>query len=202
MIPMTHILIHSINGYLFVVPMLLLYVLYGKRIGKKQTIWHIITVFLFCYYIVVIYTTTGIKAFGTFAPRIAQTPFSDMIHGTLETILNIILFLPLGFFLPVLYPNYRRMPRVVCVGCLLSLCIETSQMFGMGITALNDILTNTVGTYLGFCPYRLFARYTKKWNAVLQSVSAHAYAESLCFIIYPFLVMISVQPRLLSMLYH
>ncbi len=202
MIPMPYILTHSISGYLFVLPVLLLYFLYGKKIGKKQTIGYIITVFLFCYYIIGVYTTTGITAFGTFAPRIAQTPFSDMIHGPLETILNIILFLPLGFLLPVLYPNYRRMLRVVSVGCLLSLCIEISQMFGMGITALNDILTNTAGACLGFCLYRLFAKHTKTWNTILQSVSTHGFIESFCFMGYPFLVMISVQPYLLSLLYH
>lgn len=168
MIPITYILTHSISGYLFVLPVLLLYFLYGKKSGKKQTIGYIITVFLFCYYIIGVYTTTGITAFGTFAPR---------------------------------YPSYRRMLRVVCVGCLLSLCIEISQMFGMGITALNDILTNTAGACLGFCLYRLFARLFPKWYTKFQSVSVHGFAESLCFIIYPFLVMIGVQPYLLSLLY-
>lgn len=90
MLPISDILIRSVSGYVFIVPALILYFLYLKKVGRKQNILHIAAVFLFCYYLFGILTVTGIGYTGTmsFRPRISLIPFVDMISGPIDTMLN------------------------------------------------------------------------------------------------------------------
>ena len=105
MLPISDILIRSISGYVFIIPVLMLYFLYLKKSGRKQSIFHITAVFVFCYYLFGILTVTGIGYTSTisFRPKISIIPFLGMISGPIDTILNLVLFVPLGFFLPLLY---------------------------------------------------------------------------------------------------
>ena len=108
----TDIFIRSISGYIFVVPGILLYFLILNKFGKKQTLPHIATIFIFCYYLIGILTMTGIGRLKAFSPRIVLIPFLDMISGPIDTMLNVILFVPLGFFLPLLYKKYNRVSNI------------------------------------------------------------------------------------------
>lgn len=88
--------------------------------------------------------------------------FLDMISGPMDSILNVILFFPLGFFLPLLYKKYNRISSVGLTGFLFSLFIEIVQMFGRGSTDINDLITNTLGACLGYVIYKLLAKQNKK----------------------------------------
>lgn len=79
-----------------------------------------------------------------------------MIREPKDAILNIILFFPLGFFLPLLYQKYNSLSKVLLHEFLFSLSIEITQMFGFGTTDVNDLITNTVGACLGYGIYKLF----------------------------------------------
>lgn len=105
MIPISDILIRSISGYVFMVPVFVLYFLWLKKLGRTQSFLHTAAVFVFGYYLFGLLTVTGIgfTSTMTFRPNISWTPFIGMITGPIDTILNIILFVPLGFFLPLLY---------------------------------------------------------------------------------------------------
>ena len=74
-----------------------------RKSGKKQTQLHMAGVFLFCYYLIGVLTMTGIGKLKEFAPRIVFIPFVDMVSGPVDTVLNVILFVPLGLFLPLLW---------------------------------------------------------------------------------------------------
>ena len=50
MLPISDILIRSISGYVFIIPVLILYFFVLKKSGRKQSVFHIIAVFVFCYY--------------------------------------------------------------------------------------------------------------------------------------------------------
>ena len=61
---------------------------------------------------------------------------------------NIAWFVPLGFYLA--YGKRRPMWRVILCGFLLSLFIEGMQyVLGTGVSEIDDLLLNTVGTVLG-----------------------------------------------------
>lgn len=197
----TDILIRSISGYVFVVPGVLLYFGYIMK-TKKQTLIHFVASIVFCYYLVGIFTMVGIHAFKTFSPRIVLVPFVDMINGPVDTILNVILFIPLGFFLPLLYKKYNRVNRVALTGFLFSISIEIVQMFGMGSTDINDLITNTVGTCLGYYIYKVvFKLVRKELRRKFQANKVNDYIEVLFFTLYSFAVMITIQPFIIHKLF-
>ena len=130
-------------------------------------------------------------------------PFRDMISGPIDTILNIILFVPLGFFLPLLYKKYGHIGSVALVSFLLSLSIEIVQMFGRGATDINDLITNTVGACLGFFIYQLLSKLvSKELCRKFQSYNINEGTELLFFIIYSFVIMVTIQPIIISTLFH
>jgi glycopeptide antibiotics resistance protein len=73
---------------------------------------------------------------------------------------NVALFVPLGFLLPLLAPRFDRPGRTVAAGFAVSTLVELSQLAFPGIRRpdVNDVLTNTLGTAVGFLAYRLLAR--------------------------------------------
>ena len=70
---------------------------------------------------------------------------------------NILLFIPFGFILPLKYPKFCRLPTVTLVGLSLSVIIECIQLtMPNRTTDINDVIFNTLGTYIGF---RLFSKF-------------------------------------------
>ena len=185
---------HLLSGYVPVMAALVLYFVVLYAIGKKQTVGHVIASFVFCLYLVGILTMTGICLKGSFSPRIVYIPFVDMIRGPKDTFLNLLLFIPMGLFLPVLYEKYDRIGKIAFTGFLISLSIEIVQMFGYGATDINDLITNTIGTCLGFCIYTVLYRIIpKSWIKQVQVEGAQGYLELSLFWIGSLLIMITIQ---------
>ena len=189
---------HLICGYIPVFLALVVYfVLTSKR--RKLSKGHIIASFVFCFYLIGILTMTGIWHLGSFAPRIVFIPFLDMISGPVDTVLNILLFIPLGVFLPILYKRYNCIKKVVLIGFLFSLSIELVQMFECGATDINDLITNTLGACLGYFISKYLCRLIpKSWIKPLQIDGAQCRNELLLFCIISFASMITIQ----SQIYH
>lgn len=117
---------------------------------KTQSAAHLLLTLLYCLYLSGVLAVTGIgRPFG-FRPRFNFLPFVDMIKGPIDTALNVLLFLPLGVLLPLLYAEFENAKKTLLAACILSFSIECIQMFGLGITDVNDLLTNTAGDALGF----------------------------------------------------
>jgi glycopeptide antibiotics resistance protein len=79
-------------------------------------------------------------------------------------LLNIELFMPLGFMLPFIKPWIHSMRTAASAGLALSILIEITQLMlrvtlGNGrSTDLNDIIANTTGSVLGFVILNLFTK--------------------------------------------
>ena len=73
---------------------------------------------------------------------------------------NVVLFMPLGFLLPMLAPWFDRFWRTVATGFVLSSLIELSQVAFPGVRRadVNDVLMNTLGAAAGYLAYRLAVR--------------------------------------------
>jgi len=65
---------------------------------------------------------------------------------------NVLLFVPLGFLLPLLLPRMARPWRVLAAGAGVSLLVELAQlpMPGVRRADVNDLLMNVAGTALGW----------------------------------------------------
>ena len=165
----------ALEGFAFAAPCVGIWFL-GLRFHKKAPPFaHMLAAFGLCLYLSGVLAVTGIgKPFGYF-PRISLVPFVDMIKGPGDTTLNVLLFVPLGVLLPMLHPAFRTGGRVACGAFCLSLASELTQMFGLGITDINDLMTNTAGACLGFLILRRFSGQraeTEKKKPQSQSVRA------------------------------
>lgn len=92
-------------------------------------------------------------------------PFKDIFNilteGELHNIFtnifgNILLFMPLGFFLPLIWLNFRKFSRTVIFGAGVSLFIEINQLFNYRATVTDDLILNTLGVILGWLCAKLF----------------------------------------------
>lgn len=185
---------HLISGYLPAAAVLALYFLLLRALGRKQTVGRVLVSFVFCFYLIGILTMTGVCAIGSFSPRIVWVPFADMIRGPIDTALNVLLFVPLGLFLPILYKDYTKIGRVAAVGFFISLSVELAQMFGSGITDVNDLITNTLGACLGSGICTLLTRPIPRSRLkMLRAENVPAALEPLLFWAGLILIMLTIQ---------
>ena len=65
--------------------------------------------------------------------------------------LNILLFVPFGYLLPLLWKRADRWWKVVLCGFVLSLLIELTQLVThLGMFDLDDLMNNSLGVFLGW----------------------------------------------------
>lgn len=80
-------------------------------------------------------------------------------------LLNILLFVPLGFLLPFYSDKLKKLYRVVLIGFALTVVIEVLQYITKkGIVEADDIFNNTLGTALGYCLFMFGYNLIKKQN--------------------------------------
>ena len=125
-----------------------------------------------------------------FDPHFNFAPFRYMFSDFTNSALNVLLFVPLGFLLPVLWTNFKKFHWTVLFGFCTSLLIEVLQIFTFRATDINDLMTNTFGTLLGWFAARLLLRFVP--GIVLSEKTKEVYV--VCGV--TFLVMFFVQPFL------
>ncbi|MFR3825809.1 MULTISPECIES: VanZ family protein [Hungatella] len=77
-------------------------------------------------------------------------PLRGMLTDITNSYLNVLLFIPLGIFVPCLWPEYRSMMKTVGLGLMTSLGIEILQIFTFRATDIHDVITNVAGTMIGY----------------------------------------------------
>ena len=72
-----------------------------------------------------------------------------------QLILNILMFVPIGFLLGTIMKEIRWM-QVIEIGCLLSAAIEILQLLTRrGVCNIDDVIHNTIGCAIGYGIFRL-----------------------------------------------
>jgi len=106
----------------------------------------------FAVYLSAMYAAVGLPdvTYVRFHPRVNLIPFQYMFTAWESTVLNVLLFLPLGVFLPVLWTEFRCWWKTIGLGLFVSAAIETLQIFTYRATDVNDLMTNTLGTIVGY----------------------------------------------------
>lgn len=114
--------------------------------------------FLFAVYLSAVDSVVGLPdiTYIRFEPNINLIPFAYMFSDFENSFLNVLLFMPLGFFLPVFWKNFKKLRWTVLFGFCVSLLIEVLQIFTFRATDVNDLMTNTLGTLLGWGIARFF----------------------------------------------
>ena len=116
---------------------------------------------LFYYYLSVLLTNiVGIPNLSEFMrrARLGESFFNPNLnllhlHGgfRLDLILNIFLFIPLGFLAPFISKRYQYVKNTLLLGGGLSLAIEIAQLFTLyRATDIDDLITNMLGALVGY----------------------------------------------------
>ena len=83
--------------------------------------------------------------------RMFNNDFADVHIALYNVIGNILLFIPLGFGIPLLFNKKNKLSKIILYGFTASLTIEVLQLFTpYNFTDIDDIIFNTLGTILGF----------------------------------------------------
>ncbi len=140
----------------------------------KKSLRVLLWVLLLCYLAVLLRITVFRSDFGAHAlcsnGKILWIPFVELLRifrydkamFLYLFVGNLIWFMPLGFLLPILTGGRSR---VIFCGFLLSLYIEVSQyVFGTGVSEVEDLILNTLGTALGYLCCLLFRRIHRHFH--------------------------------------
>ena len=116
--------------------------------------------YLFSCYLSVVYVLVGMPNIAYIRPELNLNliPVLGILHDWKNSILNILLFVPLGLFLPILWNRFRAPKATVLFGFGMSLVIELAQMLTFRATDVNDLITNTLGSCLGYLGTTAFLR--------------------------------------------
>ena len=156
-------------GYEFLsefLPFLLALVLLRRHGSRGGYLW---TAFFGLYIMAVFYVTDpgtlyGLlslkpRHLGYLAEHINLIPFSREIQ-VVGYGLNVVMFLPLGFLIPLIWKELGKLRYILAAGCGLSTLIEVSQLLSLRGTDVDDVIMNTLGAVLGYGLYRLCSRLT------------------------------------------
>lgn len=129
----------------------------------------LITITFFALYVIAVFHVTGVGTLydllrfqPQFLPgRINLIPFSRDINWT-GYLLNVLMFVPLGIFLPVLWRNFTGYFNVLFSSLGLSFLIEVSQIFCLRGCDVDDLIMNTAGSMIGLIFYHVISRFIKE----------------------------------------
>ncbi len=155
-------------------------IIFIKSKSKKINWYHEITLFIFVLFTVGLSSQTiipkfefGVIGFNVVQNGIHETnliPFKVLfetynevfVNGYINYFLinflgNIILFIPIGFFIPLLWNVSNK--KVILIGFCSSLFIEICQLFLTRGTDIDDVILNTTGVLIGLFLYKIVYKH-------------------------------------------
>lgn len=94
-----------------------------------------------------------------------RNDFADIHIALYNVIGNILLFIPLGFCIPLFFNKKNKLSKVILYGFTASLTIEVLQLFTpYSITDIDDIIFNTLGTVIGFIIFNIIYTILKNYK--------------------------------------
>ena len=147
-----------------------------KTIKKRQFLLYAISI---CYVVIVIGATflsrdqsetyndtMNLNLFSSYIEAYHDIGVNLLNNVLLRNlILNIMLFIPLGFLLPMYSDKLKKMYIVLPIGILVTLTIEFTQHFNkFGTFEIDDAFNNTLGTLIGYSMFMIFYGLKNKEN--------------------------------------
>lgn len=135
----------------------------GRRRGKQFRAVYFIWIYIFLLYIWMVFRVTGVGVLGDILIRkgvlqdgsVNLKPFDVVGIGY---VLNIVMCMPLGFLLPLIWKECRNLKRAAVTGLLFSVVIEASQLLNFRATDIDDLTANVAGTIIGYLLWRIFIK--------------------------------------------
>lgn len=175
-------------GVLLLIPLLLVYQKLFFHSWRRTALY-----LVFGAYLIAVLCFVGFPniRFLSFDVNLNLIPFVGMADSIQNTLLNVLLFIPLGFFLPLLWKRYRKLPNTQMFAFFATLFIELSQLFTYRTTDVDDLITNAAG---GLCGYLLAQALTKGFTKHTGASNPESHLAILCGTV--LFVMFFLQPFL------
>ena len=148
---------------------------FNNKKGIKLNLWHEAGFLLFSFFTILILSSTVFPSITITENGISTNAFTDMwktnlipgriiitsisskknfesYYSTYNFLGNIAIFIPIGFFIPLLWRKINFPLSILC-GFIFSVLIELTQLFLPRFTDIDDIILNTFGTILGAIMY-------------------------------------------------
>ena len=160
----------------------------------KKTIGYIV----FSLYLTAVYAVVGLPSVMNLQIDLCFNfiPFFDMVADFKNAVLNVVLFIPLGIILPLLWEDFRSIKKSLLMGLGMTLTIEVLQIFTFRTTDINDLITNVTGTLIGYYIANMIIRKNPK-----ISFTNGRKSEVFQLFAITFGIMFFVQPFISSMLW-
>ncbi|WP_281521864.1 VanZ family protein [Dubosiella newyorkensis] len=94
-------------------------------------------------------------------------PFSTGI-SKIGYVLNVVLFVPFGVLIPLLFKEKHPFLETMGCGFLGSLFIEFSQLFNERVSDVDDLIMNTFGVFIGWLIYFVFFKKIGSYKLPLR----------------------------------
>lgn len=147
-------------AFIFIIIFTILYLPISHRLKKRgipiprQISW--LGLFLSLFFIIfatILYTPIS---FHQNTHTLNLIPFSwlNSMNGLdellVEKIPNVLLFIPLGFFMPMVFKNMRFFHKTLWISFLITVNVEFIQFFIGRSSDIDDIITNLLGAIIGY----------------------------------------------------
>lgn len=184
------VIIHYLDDMLFFVCIALPFVFIWRfiRWRKRGFVFkeslHEVGLLLFVLVLIALFSQTIIPKYGLMQPSLRNVNFElfRVFRETYNAIIylgfwqpfyinflgNIILFLPIGFLLPLLFRKMESFPYTVIAGLSTSLFIEVMQLPQNRSSDVDDLWLNTLGALIGYLFYLFiksrFSKFTEAFK--------------------------------------
>ena len=140
-------LIELVAAAVFIIPLWCIYEKIFFQSWKRTMVYMI-----FGFYLAVVLALVGFPNITMLQIEftVSLIPFIYMLSDIVNACLNVLLFVPFGFFLPMLWKEFRSIKSVALAGIVATSFIEISQLFTGRATDIDDIITNSIGTLIGY----------------------------------------------------
>ncbi len=131
----------------------------------KTRLWRLVLIFSFNIYLFLIISITILcrePGSRSEVSLMVFDTFSKDLSGNVYPIENILLFIPFGLLLPLLNKRLHTVIRTTGLGLMSSLLIEVTQYITQrGYFQIDDIITNVLGTIIGYLIFIVVNRFYK-----------------------------------------
>lgn len=188
--------IDTFSSMIFIIPAVFII---QYAILKQRSLSKTAVVMIFAFYLMAVFSAVGIPSIASWNvhPRFNLIPLIDIVNSPFDyirnTVLNIILFMPLGFLLPIIWKDYRSLKASALAGFLLSLFIEIMQIFTFRLTDVDDLITNTAGCIIGYYISKWFF-YKLPWKLSEADNSHYSKYEPVIILSIAFLIGFCLKP--------
>lgn len=145
--------IDCFSSIIFIIPAI---IILQYAMFRQHNFNRFVVILIFALYATAVYSVVGIPTADTCKVNFSFNliPLIDIVNSPLayikNTLLNILLFIPMGFLIPAIWKNCRSVKTTVFMGSALSVSIEILQIFTFRLTDIDDFITNTAGTIIGY----------------------------------------------------